>query len=325
MLLLAFSIITLIHGLDPALVEREKLAFIERTIVSVLSKGQYPEIFGAETQVLVNCGCGYGPLNVYWGTRVGMFCKLSGPGYEAGCGTKCISPKGDGMLLLCPEGWATDCSLGCVPPQFDTTVQRVQFLENNVDAITRYGYDYSLIEMPYLEMCKCRDNRVWHIKYGSKIGYDCVFTQQPHDDCRGWGPCADNNGEDIQIFCPAGYIPSCTGCHKAIDFGADLDKRIEWCIEAMTGYVVETEVTLDLVPTNIDVVSCGCTELVQKVNYGYGLGYSCHVDEGSITQDCMHSHSICNDWQGNKLIHFCPNGFIANCEQGCGHWWKTEL
>jgi hypothetical protein len=25
------------------------------------------------------------------------------------------------------------------------------------------------------------------------------------------------------------------------------------------------------------------------------------------------------------LIHFCPDGFVANCDVGCGHWWKTEL
>lgn len=325
MLFLAFSFITLVSSLDPALVEREKLAFIERTIVSVLSNGVYPEIFGAETQVLVNCGCGHGTMNVYWGTEVGMFCKLSGPGYESGCGEECISPKGDRMLLLCPDGWASDCTLGCTPPQFDTTVQRVQFLENTVDAITRYGYDYSLIKEDYLAMCKCENSRVNHIKYGSKIGYDCVYTSMPEEACRGWGPCKDSNGNDIQLFCPGGYVPSCTGCHKAIDFGADLDKRIDWCINAMTGYVSDSETTLNLVPNNIDVVSCGCTDLVKKVDYGLGIGYSCHTNEDNITDNCVYSHSICSDWQGKKLIHFCPNGFIANCEVGCGHWWKTEL
>lgn len=325
MLLLVFSLITLIHGLDPALVEREKLAFIERAIVSVFSKGQFPEIFGAETQVLVNCGCGYGTMNVYWGTRVGLFCKFSGPGYEPGCGTECRSPKGEGMLLLCPEGWASDCSLGCVPPQFDTTVQRVQFLENTVDAITRYGYDYSLIQESYLEMCGCANSAVNHVKYGSKIGYDCVFYGQPGEQCRGWGPCEDSSGDNVQLFCPAGYTPSCTGCHKAIDFGADMDQRIDWCIDAITGYVQETEVTLDLVPTNVDVVSCGCTDLVKKVDYGLGLGYSCHINENSVAQECQSSHAICQDNEGKKLVHFCPYGFVASCDVGCGHWWKQEL
>lgn len=323
---LFLCLVSLSQGLDPELIEREKLAFVERTIVQVLSKGTFPEIFGAETQVLVNCGCGYSTMPVYWGTKVGLMCKLTNPGYERGCGTQCTTPKGDNILLLCPEGWASDCSMGCVPPQFDTTVQRVYFLENQVDAITRYGYDYSRIDPTYLdEQCHCEGKKVNHIKYGSKMGYDCVFHGTPSEQCKAWGPCTNSNGQHVQLFCGGGYKPSCTGCHKAIDFGTDMDKRIDWCIDAMTGYVQETEVTLDLAPTNVDVVNCGCTDVIQKVNYGLGLGYSCHVNEDSIQAECPFKHAICRDYKGDSLIHFCPDGFVANCDVGCGHWWKTEL
>jgi hypothetical protein len=199
-------------------------------------------------------------------------------------------------------------------------------LENNVDSIIRYGYDYGLLVTDYFEnICKCKNSRVFHIRYGSKLGYDCVLTGTPDPKCRAWGPCQTKTGEEVQLFCPAGYVPSCTGCHKAIDFGTDLDKRIDWCIEAMTGYIVDTEVTLDLVPTNMDVVSCGCTDLVQKVTYGYGIGYSCRVDKSLITEDCRTRYSICRDYQNNPLVHFCPSGFVANCDKGCAHWWKLEL
>jgi hypothetical protein len=115
MFLLAFSLLNLVLALDPALVEKEKLSFLERTIVQVLSKGQFPEIVGAETQVLVNCGCTYATMNVNWGSQVGMFCKLGAPGYEEACGKKCVSPKGDDVLLLCPEGWTSG-----TPPSLPT-------------------------------------------------------------------------------------------------------------------------------------------------------------------------------------------------------------
>merc|ERR1719242_2925836 len=92
---------------DAALIEREKLAFIERSVVEILAKGSFPEIFSANNARLAECGCNFGATNILWGTGVGMMCKLEGQ-FDSRCGQRCSTPKGEDILLLCPEGWTAE-------------------------------------------------------------------------------------------------------------------------------------------------------------------------------------------------------------------------
>lgn len=311
------------------LIEREKLAFIERSIVQIFRKGSFPEIFQAETESLNSCGCEYGTTPIYWGNFVGMMCKLNKEGYKEECGQRCTTPKGEDILLLCPNEWEFDCLRGCVPPPFNSVRARYQFLENNVKAILEFGHDYLFIEPEYLEACKCRSNQARLINYGTQMGFDCVAESDPEEPCAGFNECINEHQERIIIFCPAGHRPSCEGCVSTI---ADLDRhnydeRYDWAVSVLTGYIRESQLVLNIEPQHQQVVDCGCREGLQPVNYGNRIGYSCTIDNPQdINPECG-SGVICVNGDGKELIHFCPEGFISDCEEGCGYWWsdKTEL
>lgn len=316
------AILALVMG-DPELVEREKLAFIERSIVEILAKGSFPEIFSANNARLAECGCTWGATNILWGTGVGMMCKLEGQ-FDSRCGQRCSTPKGEDILLLCPEGWTAECENGCVPPPFGSVEERALFLEQNVDQIIQYGYDYILIDPDYIGRCGCDGNSVNAVSYGSRIGFDCEVSGTPAEDCAAWMGCQNGQGNDINMFCPAGHQPSCDGCTKLLFQESTLDERYDWAVNVLTGFIRESQQTLDLTPHSQKVLNCGCSEPLQTVDYGNGIGYYCHIDSPEdVMEDCGQNVVCANGDQ--ELVHFCPDGFVPQCDTGCGYWWKQDL
>lgn len=253
-----------------------------------------------------------------------MMCKLNRQGYEDTCGSRCATPKGEDILLMCPEGWQSECALGCIPPEFDSVTQRAMFLEQNVDQIVKYGYDYIAIEDTYLEACACQNNRLSAVKYGTQIGFDCVVEGEAAEDCAAFQGCDNPNGDRINIFCPAGHSASCQGCEKTLSQESTLDERYDWSVSVLTGYIRESQMILDLVPRHNKVLHCGCTDPLQTVHYGSGIGYYCHIDGAdSVLPECG-QNVICDNGE-SELVHFCPDGFVPTCDQGCGYWWKQDL
>jgi len=328
-MILFLFLLAISYSQDSEMVEREKLAFIERSIMEIYSKGTFPEIFKAELSELQRCGCTYGTQPIYWGTKVGMMCKLKNPGYEEDCGMRCTTPKGEDILLLCADGWKRDCFRGCIPPPFDTVTDRFNFLLDNVESILTYGHDYLLISADYLSACKCRDGQARLINYGTKRGFDCVVESDPGTECGGFRECANEHEERVMIFCPAGHEATCEGCKSTLDDLGEYETdtvRYEWAINVLTGFVRESQAVLDLQPSHEDTLQCACRGPLRQVDYGKRIGHYCYADVKSMTNECNNS-LICVDNDGNELIHFCPAGFVPDCEHGCGYWWsqKTEL
>merc|ERR1719461_1217166 len=316
------------NAVDNDLIEREKLAFIERSIVQIYKQGTFPEIFDTKIDKLQACGCRYGTQPIFWGSLMGMMCKLMDSGFSEECGQRCTTPKGQDILLLCPPDWETDCFRGCVPPSFNTVQDRYDFLERNVKAILDHGHDYLMIDSTYLEECKCVNGKANIINYGTKIGYDCIVDGQPGENCSGFGACENHEGKRIMVFCPAGHSPSCDGCKSTIDnvSGYDADLRYEWSINVLTGYIRESQRVLNIQPLQNDVINCGCQGSLQEVDYGNRIGFYCKVDPDVMSPECS-NRLICRDAKDEDLIHFCPEGFVSDCEKGCGYWWtgKDEL
>lgn len=330
MMIALFLLTAFVFAQEEELVEREKLAFIERSIMEIYSKGTFPEIFNAELSKLQECGCTHGTQGIYWGANVGMMCKLRQPGYSEECGMRCTTPKGEDILLLCPDGWKSDCFRGCIPPPFDTVQERFDFLQSNVESILENGHDYLLISGEYLESCKCRNGQARLINYGTKMGFDCVVDGDPSEECAGFIECLNDQKERIMIFCPAGHEATCEGCKSTIrDVEAydSNDIRYEWCINVLTGFIRESQAILNLEPSHEDTLECGCRSPLKKIDYGSRIGHFCHIDSPKhMTKQCDNK-LICMNGEGVELIHFCPAGFVPDCERGCGYWWaqKSEL
>jgi len=312
-------------------IEREKLAFIERSIMQIYEKGDFPEIFLAELNTLQECGCTHGTQSIYWGAKVGMMCKLRKSGFDESCGQRCTTPKGEEILLLCPQNWSSDCFRGCVPPPFDSVDDRTKFLLDNVQALLQYGHDYLLIKSEYLETCKCKDRQAKLINYGTKLGFECVVEgeEEPTAECGGFQECKNDQDERVMIFCPAGHQATCAGCEATIkDPSIDTnDVRHEWAIQVLTGYIRESQSILDITPTHEEAWQCGCRSPLQRIDYGSRIGHFCNIDDAAdMTNEC-NNKLVCADANGKELLHFCPSGFVADCERGCGYWWaqKEEL
>jgi len=330
MMLFLLLITAAIASMDELQTEKEKLAFIERNIVNIYRHTNIPEVFGANLNKMVRCGCTHSASNIVWGSAVGMTCKLTERGYdEASCGVRCLSPRSENVLLMCPENWEADCRDGCVPPMFDSVSKRATFLEKNVDQIVRYGFDYLYIDQSYIDTCGCVD-RLRHIRYGSQIGLDCIFNEDKwrrngeDGGCAGYGACTNNDNEPVMLFCPAGHSPTCSGCEKNLKANADVDTRYDWMINLLTGWIRESQPLLDILPTADKAQSCGCDSKMQSVKYGNGIGWSCEVKNADkITEDCG-ANVLCEDGSKKLLLHLCPYGFVPNCRDGCGYAWTAH-
>jgi len=324
--LLIFAAVAFAQVMDPQQVEKEKLAFIERTVIEILVQGQFPEIFNARNSQLNQCGCEFNANSIYWGSGVGLFCKVTQEPRIKHCGESCVSPRGENIILICPDGWQQDCTAGCVPPTFGSVVERARFLEEQVDKIVTYGYDYIYIQDDYLDGCGCTDEGVRAIKYGTQVGFECVAPEEPStEDCNGFRACTNADGTPIMIFCPAGHNPTCGGCVKALETTPDLDDNYDWMVNVLTGYVHESKQILQLVPHYQRVVDCGCAGEVEEVAYGLGIGHYCKITSPEDIKDTCGPNMICEDQSGDMLLHLCPGGFVPTCEDGCGYTWKTEL
>jgi len=324
LIFLIHFIILIQSQLSYEMIEREKLAFIERSIVQIFQKGSFPEIFQAKTKMLSSCGCEFGTQPIHWGNGVGMMCKLTLPGFTDTCGKRCTTPKGEDILLLCPEDWEFDCGRGCTPPPFNSVRERYTFLEDNVKKILQTGHDYQFLDPDYLATCGCSNNQARLINYGTGVGFDCIIEGEVSEECIGFRECVNDQDKLITIFCPAGHVPTCDGCKATIedieDWSSDNHDRYDWSINVLTGYIRESQRFLNLEPYHEQVVHCGCRGPMQPVTYGNRIGFFCIIkDPNDITKECG-SGVICKDGSDNELMHFCPDGFMADCEQGCGYW-----
>lgn len=316
------------NEMDPVTLEREKLAFVERAIVEIYQRGSFPEVFDARTEFLSSCGCEYAPSPIYWGSKVGIMCKLDAQFYNEECGQRCVSPRRQDILLICPTGWKADCRDGCVPPIFETVSSRTEFLEQNVDSIVLHGFDYLVIDPQYTSTCGCEQD-VQAIQYGTKIGFDCTTgTEDQPEDCGGYRGCVDASEKPLIIFCPAGHTPTCSGCHKLLDKSAPAEERYDWMVSVLTGYIRESRDALDLQPRPSQMIDCGCTGGFQAITeYGKRIGFSCIVKDPEAINEHCGPNILCANPSGETILHLCPPAFIPNCIDGCGYAWdaKTEL
>lgn len=329
MIVLVLLFAVAISQMDELQTEKEKLAFIERNIVNIYRHTNIPEVFGANLNKMRECGCTHSASNIVWGSGVGMSCKLKERGYnEATCGVRCLSPRSENVLLMCPENWEADCRDGCVPPMFDSVRHRADFLEKNVDAIVKWGFDYLFVDQSYIDTCGCID-RLRHIRYGTQIGLDCIFNVDVWDrskdsGCAGFGACTNKDGKPVMLFCPAGHSPTCSGCQKNLKPTADVDTRYDWMINLLTGWMRESQPLLDIVPSASKANACGCSSDLSSVTYGNGIGWSCSIDDDQrITAECG-ANVLCEDNSGKLLLHLCPSGFVPNCRDGCGYAWTAH-
>jgi len=318
-------------AMSPEQVEKEKLAFIERGIVEVLRHAYLPQLFEAKLAQLEQCGCQYGPSNILWGSRVGMTCKLDqtvDTADDKDCGTQCLSPRGETVLLLCPKGWTNDCATGCVPPVFTSVRERTDFLEQMLDKVVLHGYDYLHVNDDYMSSCGCTEKRLTKIRFGTKIGLECVFDDDLYqeEECGGFGGCKNEAEQGVMIFCPSGHTPTCMGCEKTLEEGTSLDERIDFLVEGTKTYFAESERSfINIQPSGEYAVNCGCSSDLQHTDYGNGVGYWCQVDDVAKIGDNCGANVLCENSDKNLILHMCPAGFVPDCTQGCGYAWKQEL
>lgn len=316
--------------LDPAYLQKEQLDFVGRAVTEVFARGSFPEAFNAKADHIIGCGCSYMPAPIKWGSRVGLQCKMDGPGYKRECGQSCISPRGDKVLLMCPTGWKANCILGCVMPKFNDDEDRADFLEGVVTEIIETGYDYAEFDHVMTEQnCGC-GKAISKIQYGTQVGFDCVAKRARNEDkwCAGYEGCLNGDKKQILIFCPDGYEKTCDGCKKT--FENDVSG---WMVKAMTGFIRVSTNSLDLQPRPSQVVDCGCVEAFKPIEgYGTGVGFACKLgpkpDRTKLNSEgeCG-TNLVCLTAEKENVLHVCPPGFTPNCETGCGYSWgnKAEL
>jgi len=319
-------------AMSPEQVEKEKLAFIERGIVEVMRHATIPELYGATIQKAMKCKCQYGPVNILWGSRVGMTCKMDqevDTDAEPECGVQCLSPRGETVLLMCPEGWTNDCATGCVPPENFTSVrERTDFLEKMLDDIVMYGYDYLIVNSDYIKDCACTEGRLTKIHFGSNIGLECVFNEEQlnETECGGYGGCKNEAEQGVMIFCPSGHTPSCNGCSKTLEEDTSLDERIMWLVNGTTSVVQETEEAfVEMIPSGEYAVECGCAAKMKHIEYGSRVGYWCQIEDVNKIGDNCGANVLCENANKELILHMCPAGFVPDCSEGCGYAWKQEL
>jgi len=308
----------------------EQLDFVERNVLNLLRIGTFPQFYNSSFPLIRDCGCYYSPTKLLYGTRVGLQCQRrweeEEPPYDSdNCGIICNDPHGIDIVMFCPSGWDSDCSQGCYPPDnFDTVEDRVDFWELTLTSLMMYGRDYIGVSEEYLKTCGCV-GKVRPIRYGTKIGFDCLMLEDatPSEACSAVHLCLDDADRRIVTFCPAGHKPTCAGCEK--DVASDtLEMRLRWMINVITGYARESLELLHWEPSTRRTLACGCVGSVEPVEYGNRLGYYCEIQSiDLISEDCG-PNVLCENAQGNHLLHFCPDGFKPSCDEGCSFPWREH-
>lgn len=308
----------------------DQLDFVERNVLNLLRIGTFPQFYNSSYPLIRDCGCYYSPTKIMYGTRVGLQCQRQwedeNPPYDAdNCGIICNDPHGIDIVMYCPAGWDSDCAQGCYPPDsFETVEDRVDFWELTLTSLMMYGRDYIGVAEDYLKSCGC-EGKVRPIRYGTSIGFDCLMGEdaEPEESCSAVHLCMDDNDRRIVTFCPAGHTPTCAGCEKQIE-DETLESRLRWMINVITGYARESLELLNWTPTSRQALACACAGAVEPVEYGNRLGYWCKVHSVDAIQESCGPNVLCENSDGDNLLHFCPDGFSPSCSEGCTFPWSTD-
>merc|ERR1719436_2114860 len=131
------------------------------------------------------CGCHHSPIQIYWGSKVGSVCQRGYPSVghpvpydDATCQNACTDPHGEQLILFCPDGWEHNCKHGCIPPEFTNSASRMDFWELTLTSLLLEGNDYIPVQEKYLKMCRCKENIVRPIRFGTEIGHYCEATDE---------------------------------------------------------------------------------------------------------------------------------------------------
>jgi len=254
------------------------------------------------------------------------------------------------IAVLCANGWKADCALGCLPHEGRRIRDRVDFWEIAVAEVIKTGYHYSIPTPEFVTECGCATSKVRLIEYGSGVGFDCILKngwEQIYDKTRcfnGHHSCKSGD-DDILTFCPVGYIPTCKGCIPGVpglyvEINGDVDdsgtvsKTIEdklgWLVDVLAGYSRLTQRYIGWMPDPETALACACKEELNPVEYGMYIGYTCKIwDPKSVQMDqCgLVNNIVCQDHEGDNVLHMCPQGYVPSCDNGCTFPWevKTEL
>jgi len=311
-----------------------KIEFIERNVMSLLHTGHYPQVYNSTHEKIEACGCYYSPKKINWGTRIGLACARQWPTadfvapYDKDeCGEICIDGHGENLIMFCPEGWLNDCEKGCMPPDdFQNVEEMLDFMELTLTQLLMNGNDYIPVSQDLLDVCKCEDRVITPIRYGTQIGWECKVAKGETPDeekCVVNTFCQNSEGRQLVTFCPSGFYNQCGGCEKALEESSN-EARLEWMHTTITRYAQDSMELIGWEPAVNQIIDCACTGGLKQVNYGKALGFSCEVgDEKRIKQGCG-AHVLCQDPDGSNLVHFCPQGFVPHCSEGCTFPWKKD-
>jgi len=306
----------------------EMLDFVELNIATLLQHGEYPLVYNATTEHMLDCGCEHSLTKVMWGSEIGLQCLRkytteddSPPEHDLElCGKLCNNHHNREAHIFCPSGWDMDCQDGCRPPaEFDTVEDRIDFWEFTLTSMLLYGIDYVNIDADYLEQCAC-ESKPRPIRYGTKIGFDCVMQEDVEEfgeGCSAASMCKDDQGRRLVTFCPAGHESTCNGCTKRLEED-DLKGRLTWMVHVVEGIVQLSLPMLQWTPLQEQVLGCACAAPPKQIEYGSRLGYSCEIHDADLITSSCGANVICQDPQSEKdLVHICPRGFTPSCEHGC--------
>merc|ERR1719299_351042 len=99
--------------------------------------------------------------------------------------------------------------------------------------------------------------------------------------------------------------------------GNTLQDRLDWMINVISGYARESLELLGWQPTTAQILACNCAKGVDPVDYGNRLGYSCPVRNANDIQPEGGPNLLCHNESGQNILHFCPEGFVPSCDEGC--------
>lgn len=309
---------------------RQHLGFVERNVLTLLRLGTYPQLYNSSYPRIQECGCYFSPTKIIHGSKVGLQCTRKfpdeNPPYnEENCGRICNDPHNNDVVLFCPHGWDSDCARGCFPPdKFESVEARIDFWELTLTSLMMYGSDYIAVAQDYLTKCGC-DGKIRPIRYGSQVGFDCIVaeTAEYNEECGANYQCADAEGRQLAMFCPAGHKATCGGCQKVLE-DTKFTKRMEWMTNVVSGYARESLDVLGWEPSTQQIMDCACAGAVKRTDYGNNFGYNCRVrDVEAIVEGCGRN-VLCVDKEGHNLLHFCPDGFDPSCSEGCTLPWLNQ-
>jgi len=347
---LAFTATT-IHGVEID-TPQSALRFLEENVYGLLRIGDFPEFFGLSAEKIERLGCDFAPKKVYWGREVGYQCVRDRSAQvvpEASNYIQCTDMFSSQITVICPDKWVADCAKGCEIPKM-TRRKAVEFWEMTIADIIKTGYVYTPPAPEFIKNCGCQSDNVRLIEYGSGVGFDCILKtgwRDIYDKETCWSGhhlCRNpDTNEDLLTFCPIGYIPTCSGCLPGVpglvvDHEGNIDdsattkasigEQLGWLVDVLAGYTRQSQMYIGWMPEPTRALACACKSAMKPVEYGRSIGYVCEIwDVAEINHEHCRQRTICNDENGNKILHMCPDGFLPSCEKGCSFPWniKQEL